>query len=1181
MPIVKPHHIIAIGASAGGMEEINSFFDHTPLDGVSYIIIQHLSPDFKSRMVELLARHSKLVVEQAENGMAVKSNQVYLIPSDKFMTIRKGNLYLTNKENVKGPHLTINKFFNSLATDYGKKAIGIILSGLGSDGTEGIKAIKKAGGVVMARDPETSEFGSMPSHAIATGLVDFVLEPALMPGAIEEYVKHEGELVTDHHDDEKNLEAIIELIKERSPHDFSDYKLATILRRTKRRASYGNFTTLENYLNFLKVTPEEVTALAKEFLISVTSFFRDKEAFDFLQTHVLPNILKSLSPDEELKMWIAGCATGEEAYSLAIMIAEQLTGRLEDTIVKIFATDIDTPALIHAGKGIYNAGILKTISPARIEKYFIKEGDSYRISPAIRKMLIFAQHDLVKNPPYCNMHLISCRNLLIYMAPVLQKKIFTMLLFGLKRDGYLFLGSSENPMPIIKNLEVVNKKWKIYKNLETKRGMSFDAFSMPDLLDTKRTPSRFSPETTSKNTNTVAEAMQESLADNLDYFAVCVDENNHVVKAYGDATKYLIQKHFTSDLTELLPKPLAVAFSSLSKKALKTNENASRNGIKIKQGQLITSLSLSVSPLIVKGEGKLLLVTFSRDKSPGALQKDSPYDEKIYLDQYVINLEEELKELKEKLNSSNEKLDAYNENVQSFNEELISANEEMQSTNEEMQSVNEELHTINSDYQLKNKELIEINDDLNNYFRSNINGQLFIDNDLLLMKFSPGTVKQINLLESDIGRPLSNISTNIKFETIIDDIKKVLTEGCVVTKEIETNNGKWYQIMTMPYVQQADQKRNGAIITFNDITELKRIQQELDISNKMLNLAIDAAAMGIASINVQTREFIPSRRFKEMFNFHPDEEMPYEAVIRQIDREYQSMVKGAIEDSINQGTKCDVEFPIRGFHDKKLRWIKGVGNLSYDIDGKPGYFTGVLYDITIHKQDELRKNDFIGMASHELKTPLTSLQAYVQMLTARAKKDEDTFAVNALNKANLQVKKMIALINGFLNVSSFEAGKIYLNEQTFEMNELLSEIVEDFLLITTSHDVLLVPSPLTYVHADRDKIGQVISNFLNNAVKYSPNGKNIKLSCAGVEGMVKVGVSDEGMGINTYDQEKLFDRYFRVESTQTQQISGFGLGLYLSAEIIRRHKGEVWVESEIGKGAAFYFSLPLAKAVAV
>jgi two-component system CheB/CheR fusion protein len=290
MPTEVPHHIIAIGASAGGMEELNSFFDHTPLDGVAYVIIQHLSPDFKSRMAELLSRHSKLIVKEAENGMTVVRNEVYLIPHDKFMTISKGKLIMSEKENIKGPHLTINTFFNSLAADCGKRAIGVILSGLGSDGTSGIKAIKKAGGMVIARSPANSEFSSMPVSAIATGLVDFVLEPALMPTAIEDYVKNSIDLLTDSHEDKENLEAIINLIKETSPLDFSDYKQSTILRRTKRRANYCNFTSLSNYLNFLKVTPEEVESLSKEFLISVTSFFRDKEAFDYIQKEVLTKI---------------------------------------------------------------------------------------------------------------------------------------------------------------------------------------------------------------------------------------------------------------------------------------------------------------------------------------------------------------------------------------------------------------------------------------------------------------------------------------------------------------------------------------------------------------------------------------------------------------------------------------------------------------------------------------------------------------------------------------------------------------------------------------------------------------------------------------------------------------------------------------------------------------------------
>jgi two-component system CheB/CheR fusion protein len=836
MLIKDPHHIIAIGASAGGLDEINSFFDHTPCDGVSYIIVQHLSPDFKSRMVELLARHSKLEVKEAENEIVVKSNQVYLIPNDKFMTIKDNRLYLTDKEKIKGPHLTINTFFNSLAANSGKKAIGVILSGLGADGTEGIKAIKNAGGMVMARDPETTDFGSMPSNAIATGLVDFVLEPELMPDMIEDFVMHDSQLLPDIKEDEKNVIAITNFIKEQSPLDFTDYKKATILRRIKRRATANNFTKLEDYLAFLKITPKEVATLTQDFLISVTAFFRDKEAFDFIKANIIPDILNKLAPSEELKCWIAGCATGEEAYSMAILIHEQLTGNFKNTSVKIFATDIDTLALVHAGKGIYSPAAVKGVTQERLEKYFIQEGNSYRVIPEIRKMIIFAQHDLVKNPPYCNMHFISCRNLLIYIAPDLQKKIYLMLLFGLKTDGYLFLGPSENPTPIIKNLEVVNNTWKIYRNLEKKRVVNFEGFSLPQMADIKDVHDLSSRRTPSKITNySMEEAVNMCLVNELDCLAICIDANNHVIKTYGDTTKYLLQKNFNSNLAELLPRPLAVAFNTLCIQSKKTNEKHSVNGVKITEGESVLKVNTSVSPLnLKKGEQPLFLVTFSKNKSDGtAAKEDKTHNDKIYLDQYTLLLEEELNELKDKLHATYEQLDASNDNMQSYNEELLSSNEEMQSTNEEMQSVNEELHTINADFQLKNKELQEVNDDLNNYFRSNINGQLFVNSDLLLMKFSPGTVKQINLLPTDIGRPLSNISTNIKFETIENDIKQVIAEGGIITKEIETDNGKWYQIMTMPYIH-TENKSDGAIITFNEITELKKAQLELDKKNESL-----------------------------------------------------------------------------------------------------------------------------------------------------------------------------------------------------------------------------------------------------------------------------------------------------------------------------------------------------------
>lgn len=827
----EPDYIVAIGASAGGLEELNTFFERTPHDGVAYVIVQHLSPDFKSAMVELLSKHSSLLVKEAKQGMAVYRNIVYLIPNDKYMSIKDNKLQLTDKDKIRGPHLTIDTFFNALAVDNGKKAIGIVLSGLGSDGSEGIRAIKEAGGMTIARNPQNAEFSSMPEHAIATDMIDFILEPQFMPDVIAAYVKSNDEIAEHTKADKINITAIVAYIHQNLPFDFSDYKDNTILRRTKRRAAALNFYDLKDYLLFLKENPEEVKALAKDYLISVTSFFRDPEAYDLIENTVLPRILENLNPHDEIKLWVAGCATGEEAYSIAILLNELLVGKFKDTVVKIFATDIDSAALLFAGKGSYSADRIQGISEERLDRCFNFDGKNYIVKPEIRKMLIFAQHDLVKNPPYCNMHFISCRNLLIYMTPILQKKIYTMLLFGLKTNGFLFLGSSENPLTIIDNLEIIDKKWRIYKSLKDKRTVNFDTFALPDPITFRQ--STAIKDDTSKNMNTsFTETINSLVANQIGYLAICVDIENTVVKSYGNTSKYLLPQNFNTNLPELLPRALAVAYNTLSKEVLKKEQSASVRGIMYRINDVVIEVNLSISPILIDGgKQKGLLVIFNDDKTTDS---DYPlFNEIEYNNSYTDALEEELIGVKNKLQDAHDKLTASNENMQSFNEELISANEEMQSTNEEMQSVNEELHTINADYQLKNKELAEINDDLNNYFRSNINGQIFIDNNLRLMKYSPGAIKHINLVTTDIGRPIHHISTNIKFDTLVEDTKVVIEKATLITKEIEANNGKWYQVMIMPYLQSSN-KINGAIITFNDISELKRTQRELNIKNEIL-----------------------------------------------------------------------------------------------------------------------------------------------------------------------------------------------------------------------------------------------------------------------------------------------------------------------------------------------------------
>jgi len=822
--------IIAIGASAGGMSQINTFFDFTPLDSVSYIVIQHLSADYKSMMSALLEKHSKLNIQEAEDGMTVEMNKVYLIPSKNSMTIRNRKLVLTDKQ--KGVNLTIDTFFNSLAEEVGEKAIGIILSGTGMDGTAGITAIKQAGGLVIVTKPEFAEYDQMPLSAIATGQVDYTLAPEQMPLLIQRYVngRIKEAAVNIEETDEQVMKSITGLIKDKLPEDFSGYKKTTILRRIKRRASLLNFTDLNSYLELLKKDTNELQVLAKDFLISVTSFFRDKAAFDIVDQEIIPEMIR-VKLDDEIKVWVAGCATGEEAYSIAILIREHMDASGKKNVVKIFATDIDDDALQFAAKGSYTAGIEKDISPERLESYFTKDRNGYKIKPSIREMLIFAHHDLVKNPPYCNIDFISCRNLLIYMNPTLQRKILNMLHFGMRHGGYLFLGPSENVTDFISHLEEVNKKWKIYKNIESKRLLSFENFTSPVFADGKI---HVLPK--QKSNGEHKSVKPEIIADmdllvEMGYAGLLVDENDLVLNAFGDSTRFLSQKMFVHHLPDLLSKQLQIAFVTASIEADKVNKLIVIKAIKVPG--IESPVTMSVRPLSMKNDKgqKTRLVLFSEDIMDS---RTLIFDEKFVSDKYTVNIEEELATTKEKLASTHELLNASNENMQSFNEELLSANEEMQSTNEEMQSVNEELHTINAEYQSKIRELSDLNDDLNNYFRSNVNGQIFVNKELLLMKFSPGAETHINLLEIDIGRPLSNISTNIRFETIEEDIRNVLANGSVTTRELQAINGKWFQVMTMPYLRKGNNDSDGAIITFNDISELKKIQQELSHSNQIL-----------------------------------------------------------------------------------------------------------------------------------------------------------------------------------------------------------------------------------------------------------------------------------------------------------------------------------------------------------
>ncbi|MBU2268247.1 MAG: PAS domain-containing protein [Bacteroidetes bacterium] len=865
--IVDQQYIIAIGASAGGLEAISAFFDYTPLDSVSYIVIQHLSADFKSQMVQILSQHSKLKVVEAVENVDIITNTVYLIPSAKFMTVEKGRLILSDKKNHPSPHKTIDYFFSSLAKERGKKAIGIIFSGTGDDGSKGIEAIKHAGGIVLVQDPATAGFNGMPLAAIATDCVDNILSPESMPQTIEEYVKNglsESPInQLSEQINEKELEQIFNLIKGQLPLDFSDYKRPTIIRRINRRMEQHHLNTVKKYYEFMKDNPDEITLLANDFLISVTSFFRDPAAFKIIADTVVPDIIKK-NQTKVLKIWVAGCATGEEAYSIAILVKEYLSKHPKNIEVKIFASDISKAALDVASKGVYADHITKTVSKERLQEFFTIEENTYTVKHEIRQMLIFAQHDLTKNPPYCNVDLISCRNLLIYLNITLQQKVFAMLHFGLKEGGYLFLGPSESASIIKDGFNEINGKWNILKSNKTGRAVRFDAFSSYMIDDFKRTTLEISKKAViPKSKSDLTNQVNSALLKESNFNGVCTDENLSVVQSFGDTKPYLKNINFNYNLTDLLPEHMAMAFKAAAHKAFTLNERVVLDGIvlEIAAHENRKPINIILSPFQLKeSEERLLLVLFDESQTK-LTEKNVIHVEDIneVTREHVISLEQEVAQLKyslamanERVASSHENLESFNEELQSANEEMQSANEEMQSTNEELQSVNEELQTVNKDHQLTIDNLTDLNDDLNNYFRSNTNGQLFVDEHLLIKRCSPGAQKHINIRESDIGRPLGNITTNIKFETLIEDIKKVIHDGEPITREAEAIDGNIYQVMTMPYLKKGSKISDGAIISFYDITELKKLLKQLDISNKNL----DTSNTSLSRINADLNNFV-------------------------------------------------------------------------------------------------------------------------------------------------------------------------------------------------------------------------------------------------------------------------------------------------------------------------------------
>jgi len=863
--------IVGIGASAGGLTAFESFFSTLPPDrepGMAFVFVQHLARDHKSILSELVRRYTKMEVFEVADGMVIKPNCTYIIPPNRDMAVVNGVLQLLEPTLARGIRLPIDFFFRSLAQDQHDRAICIVLSGTGSDGTLGVRAVKGEGGMVMAQTPESTEYDGMPRSAIATGMVDFVLPPNEMPAKLLAYVAHafgpaSPSISSQGSPQPDGLGKIFLLLRSQTGHDFSQYKRKTVVRRVERRMAVHQIDTLENYLRYMQLTPGEADALFRELLIGVTSFFRDAEIFDEIQKRVVPRLFAGKTAGSVIRVWVPGCSTGEEAYSIAILLRERMEELKENFKVQIFATDIDREAIDHARAGVYPASIVADVSPERLAHFFNQEqpdGSAYRVHKTIRDMLIFSEHALIKNPPFSKLDLISCRNLLIYMGPELQKKLMPLFHYALNPGGMLVLGSSESVGDFVNLFEPIERKSRIYQRKAHDFGPH--RLGIPGLFE--RPPGneiarRAGGGVLSENKLPLQEIAARTLLAHYSPVGALVSERGDILYLLGRTGRYLEPTPGEASLNifrmarEGLRGDLTIALH----RAVSLGTPTRHSGLRVKNDGDFTTVNLTVLPVPTDSEGAiprgLFLIILEEElaanpkhsveaaletaEGAAALSTD--------LDAYILRLKQELRAKEEYLQTTNEELETSNEELRSAHEEMQSVNEEMQSTNEELETSREELHsvheelaTVNNELQAKVVDLSRSNNDMKNLLSGTGIGTIFVDHLLRILRFTPTVSALINLIETDVGRPVDQIRSNLAgYDHLAADIREVLESLVPKELEVQTNSGEWYLLRIRPY-RTLENVIEGAVITFTEISVMKKAQAALRDSEALRRLAV-------------------------------------------------------------------------------------------------------------------------------------------------------------------------------------------------------------------------------------------------------------------------------------------------------------------------------------------------------
>ena len=1211
-PLTFP--VIGIGASAGGLGALMRFFEQMPAgNGMAFVIIFHLSPTHESNAAEILQRATRMPVIQVVGTTTIEADHVYVIPPNHDLTMSDGHLHLAEPTRVSGRHVAIDLFFRTLGQVHKERAVAVVLSGTGTDGAAGLARVKECGGVTMVQAPEDAEYDGMPRAAITTGMVDFVSSVVDMPqrlidlwanarritlpaDAAETMTVLAEDTIQAARQAEEALRDIMALLRSYSKNDFRHYKRATVLRRIERRLQVTELSDLPSYRNYLREHAEEAKPLLQDMLISVTNFFRDRGAFEALERTVVADLLSGRKAEDGVRAWVAGCATGEEAYSVAMVLREQLDLANLACDMQVFATDIDERAIAVGRTAVYPESIMTDVSPTRLRQFFSKDQEQFQVNRRLREKVLFARHNILRDPPFSRLDLICCRNLLIYLDREAQTRVLEMFRFALKPGGYLFLGLSEAAEAAPNLFTVVDKKNRIYRVNPLAHSIRHLPFPVEPARELSPALQRKTPR---------AEPVLPSSAELHRRFieqvvapSVLVDAQHEALHFSQDVGRFLLASSGepSRNLLSNVPPELRIELRTALFQAEHTGMPVVTRPTVVARAGGHAAIVLTVryfgEPGSAAGLSLVMFEELAETPPVGAGAREEPPDQLAFdqLEYEITQLKNQLDETIAHADTSTEDLKASNEELQAINEELRSASEERETSKEELQSINEELITVNFELKVKVEETGKVNDDLQNLMTSTDIATVFVDRELRIKRFTPQAAGIFNLIASDINRSLLDITHKLDYDTLAHDAAEVLRTLILVERSVISGDGRQYLAQMRPY-RTSDDRIGGAVLTFVDVTELRDAEKKIRVGEERMRFAaITSSEQAIITVDEAGSITTWNEGAKRMFGYDEKEIVgqPFAMLFTPEDR-----VIGAPDAELRLARETGRSLDER-WHLRKDGSIFFCSGIVIQLEGKMGGLAKIARDMTESKtqetgRDELLvreqaanelKDRFLAVLSHELKHPLNLIQVSAELLVSQPEVRYLPLALRTGEAIRLAVASQTKIIDDLLDLSRAKTGKLMLKLETEDLDEIVTAMMLPALDAAKTKGVALA-----YENAglklmtlcDRVRTEQIFWNLINNAIKFTPPGGSVTVHLDRDDNYAKFMVVDTGQGIAAEDLPMIFGLFVQGSVESSNENTGLGVGLTLVRDLAVAQGGKVLAESAgPNLGSRFSVWLPLA-----